>query len=97
MTLLTVLLSVQREAPTVFYRLPSLMAADKSFPLLQPSLVRNILLVNIIDSVQIISNESDKVSLNLTYMDCNFQIVEINTFSNYRPTSMVIFHHRQKI
>ena len=64
---LTVLLSVQREAPTVFSRLPSLMADDKSFPLLQPSLVRNILLVNIviIDSVQIISNESDKFSLNL--------------------------------
>ena len=31
--------SAIREAPTVFSRLPSLMAADKPCPLLQPSLV----------------------------------------------------------
>ena len=31
--------SAIREAPTVFSRLPSLMAADKPFPQLQPSLI----------------------------------------------------------
>ena len=32
--------SAIREAPTVFFRLPRLMAADKPCPLLQPSLSR---------------------------------------------------------
>ena len=34
--------SAIREAPTVLSRLPSLMAADKPCPLLQPSLVINL-------------------------------------------------------
>ena len=52
-----------REAITVFSRLPSLMAADKPCPLLQPSLVSNPL-----DTVE---NQIGKLKTNIFFVGVN--------------------------